>query len=149
MRDEVRDFLDSLRESQMELAVLHEQIEQLTAAATRVTTTWKEAPVSSHGDPHKDGTMVALADAKTRLTEEELRYAQRIIDVTDFIGRIESVTYRLILTLRYINCKSWPEVTAALEQDGVYYTDRHVRRLHGKALNAARRLWAEEHKEET
>ena len=53
-----------------------------------------------------------------------------------------------MLKLRYLDCLSWERVQELLSRSGVFYSDRHIYRLHGEALEAARRLWAQDNKEE-
>lgn len=141
---DVREFLDSLRTNKAEIALCRARIAQLETAATRITTVWKEVPGGGNGDPHKDATLAALADARSRLIDEETQLAKNILSVSDFIDRIPGITYRTILNLRYVECLSWEGVTEKMEEMGIPYACRHVIRLHGKALNAARKLWAQE-----
>ena len=68
--------------------------------------------------------------------------------VENFIDRIPNDSYRLMLKLRYLDCLSWERVQELLSRSGVFYSDRHIYRLHGEALEAARRLWAQDNKEE-
>lgn len=148
MRDEVRDFLDSLGRYREEISLCQSRILELMNAATRITTAWKDAP-GGGGDTHRDGALAALADQKQKLLEQEVRYAEQMMAVTEFIGRISSTTYRAILILRYVRQLPWPALTEALKKDfNIYYSERQVTRLHGRALAEARRIWAEEHKEE-
>jgi hypothetical protein len=148
MRDEVRDFLDSLGRCRKAISLCQTRIRELENAATRITTAWKEAP-GGGGDVHRDGTLAALADQRQKLLEQEVRYAEQMMAVTEFISRVDHSTYQAILTLRYVQQLPWPALTEALKKDfGIYYSERQVTRLHGRALAEARRIWAEEHKEE-
>jgi hypothetical protein len=146
IRDDTRAFLDSLQECRAEVQLCRDRIRELENAATRITTAWKEAP-GGGGDVHKDDVMIALADQRQKLLDREKECGRRMTEISAFIDRVEGFTYRTILSLRYVDGLSWPEVTAHLESWGVWYSERHVTRLHGQALAAARRLWAREHKE--
>lgn len=148
MRDEVRDFLDSLGRCRKAISLCQTRIRELENAATRITTAWKEAP-GGGGDVHRDGTLAALADQRQKLLEQEVRYAEQMMAVTEFISRVDHSTYQAILTLRYVQQLPWPALTEALKKEfNIYYSERQVTRLHGRALAEARRIWAEEHKEE-
>ena len=146
-QDELTAFLCSLRLARQELHLCRERVAELENAATRITAAWKDAP-GGQGDVHKDATLIALADKRAELLEQERTYAEQMLAVESFISRLEDPVYRAILELRYVKLLRWPLVTEALQKQNICYTDRHVTRLHGQALAAARRLWNEEHKED-
>jgi hypothetical protein len=139
-QDALTEFLCSLRLARQEIRLCRERIEELENAAARITAAWKEAP-GGRGDVHKDATVIALADKRSELLEQERAYAEQMLAVESFISRLEDPVYRAILELRYVKLLRWPQVVEELKKRDVWYTDRHVARLHGQALAAARRLW--------
>ena len=149
VHDEVYEFLCSVRLARQEIRRCRETIAELEDSANRITAVWKDAPGGS-GDVHKDGVMIALADQRAKLLEQEQEYAKRLLDVEAFIGRMANPAYRTVLTLRYVRLLPWPRVVDAMwaEDAGLNYSERHVWRLHGKALAEARRQWNREKKEE-
>ena len=98
------------------------------------------------GDAEK--MWAALADESARLYPLLKAAMEQERRVENFIDRIPHDSYRLILKLRYLDCLSWERVQELLSRSGVFYSDRHIYRLHGEALEAARRLWAQDNKEE-
>jgi hypothetical protein len=148
IRDETRLFLESVGQCREAEALCTRRIEQLTNAATRITSAWKDVPGGGGGDVHKDDVLIALADQRAKLLEARRQYAAQVLAVEDFISRIESVAYQAILELRYVECLPWPLVIEQLKSLGMWYSATWVYQLHGKELAAARKLWAEEHKEE-
>lgn len=148
MKDETRTFLESVGKCREQEALAERRIEQLTTAATRITAAWKDVPGGGSGDVHKDDVLIALADQKAKLLEARRQYAAQVLAVDAFIDRIEGESYRAILELRYVECLPWAMVVEALKDMGLWYSASRVYQLHGKALQAARRLWEEDHKEE-
>lgn len=146
IRDETYAFLCSLRLAREEIQLCKERTQELEDAVRRITAAWKEAPGGS-GDVHKDSTVIALADQRAKLLQREKEYAQQMLKVEAFIDRLENPDHRAILRLRYVRQLPWSRVVEGLHQYGLYYTDRHVTRLHGKALLEARKLWIVEHRD--
>ena len=137
---DVVEFLDSLRVARQEIHLCRERIAELEDANTRITTAWKEAPTGG-GDVHKDATVIALADKRAELLALEKDYADQMLAVEQFIARLDDPVYRTILELRYVKLLRWPKVHQKMEDAGLWYSYRHMTRLHGQALAAARRLW--------
>lgn len=68
--------------------------------------------------------------------------------VEAFLARIPDGTYRTILRRRYLDVGlSWSEIRDRLEEDGLYYSERHIARLHTQAVEAAQTLWNREREE--
>lgn len=75
-------------------------------------------------------------DAEARLLDLESRYGDEIrrfcrikIQVADAIHSVGNSTYEEILTLRYLDGRTWESIAEA-----VGYDVRYVQKLHGKAL---------------
>ena len=146
--DPVRSFLESVRTARFIQRQCELKLEQLDAACTSTTARLSGMPGGGSGDVHKDGPLVALAQ-----TEEDLRQAyqdakRKEREVEKFIEQLADVRHRAVLTMYYVNLMKWPRVVDELEKCGMYYSERHVFRLHGEALQAARILWSELHPEE-
>ncbi len=76
---------------------------------------------------------------------EELECYRR---VEAFVARVPDRLHRTILRRRYLDVgKSWAEIRDELAKDGLYYSQRHLLRLHTDALEAAQRLWNMERRE--
>lgn len=138
--DELRAFLGSVQEARFRYnrAVTREQ--ELRERCEHITTSWSEAP-GGGGDVHRDGPLVALAAAHAALKPLYLAWERAEDEVDRFLDGITDVRYRAILKYRYVDLYTWPRVMKELEKSGIYYEERQVFRLHGKALNEARELW--------
>lgn len=64
--------------------------------------------------------------------------------VERFIARLGDPVCRTVLRLRYLEGLSWTQLQKRLYQDGLYYSERQIFRLHGAALQEARELWPKE-----
>ena len=89
-----------------------------------------------------------IADEQARelaVVSEELESYRR---VETFVAQMPEKTHRTILRRRYLDTgKSWTEIQDDLARDGLYYSQRHLLRLHTQALEAARELWDQEREE--
>lgn len=146
-RDPVREYLNSVLESRMEIKRVRRKLDLLEARALNVTSQLTGMPRGGSSD--RDAVLAALADATAdyyrRLAEAE----QHELNVLQFIDAIPDQMQRIILKLRYIDRKRWPGVLSELERFGEQMDRATMFRLHGKALNAARELYKEIHHDET
>lgn len=89
-----------------------------------------------------------LADEQARelvVIDGELESYRR---VEAFVAQLPEKTHRTILRRRYLDIgKNWGEIQKDLAQDGLYYSQRHLLRLHTQALEAARKLWDQDGEE--
>lgn len=142
--DPVRTFLESVRDARFEMLRCELKLEQIDSQSKFITARITGVP-GGGGDVHKDSTIIALAAARDALEKAYKEAADKEREVEDFIGRLADVRHRAVLTLYYVNLFTWPRVVQEMEKCGLYYSERHVFRLHGDALQAARTLWAETH----
>lgn len=140
--DPVRDFLRSAVETRIEVKRHQRRIALLESQCTKVTAASSAAPGGGSPDHGRESLWAALADA--RAEEERLMKAalERHRSVEQFIKDIPDTQHRTLLRLRYLEGMSWTKLQFALCDEGVYYSDRHLRRMHDAALESARELWA-------
>ena len=141
--DPVRTFLESVKDARFEMLRCELKLEQIDAQCKSITARITGMPGGS-GDSHKDSGMIALALAREALEKAYEDARRKEAEVENFISRLTDVRHRAVLTLYYVNLMTWPRVVKELEKCGIYYSERHVFRLHGEALQAARALWSED-----
>lgn len=140
VNDDLRSFLGSVQEArfQYQRAVSREQ--ELRDRCEHITAGWDTGP-SGSGDIHKDGPLVALAQAHGELRPLYQAWEQAEEQVDRFLDGIRDTRYKAILKYRYVDLYRWPRIKKELEKCGIYYEERQMFRLHGEALNEARELW--------
>ena len=139
--DSVVDFLRSAVESRLDIKRHRRRMALLESQCTRVTASLSGMP-GGGGDVHsKESLWATLADAR----EEEERLIRAEIEqhksVELFIRYIPNPMHRSLLRLRYLEGMSWTRLQFALCDEGIYYSDRHLRRIHDAALASAEELW--------
>ena len=63
-------------------------------------------------------------------------------------GKLEKDTHRILLRLKYVDLLTWSGVQDRMRESNIYYSERQIYRIHGEALQEARKLWAQLHQEE-
>ena len=144
--DPVRKFLSSAWEARVEYNRLTEKIRTMEAQAMNTTATLSAAP-GGGGISDTQRLWAALADETAKLKDKLSAALEREHEVEAFVERIDDPMYRMILKLRYVDCLSWPRVMELLSRGGIYYSQRNITRLHGEALEQARRQWIIEHED--
>ena len=107
-----------------------EQIEILRSISTKITTDLSADRVQGSHNPDKMSGLVAkIVDLENEITNDinELLSLQR--EVTNKINSMSNPEYRLLLSLRYLDFKTWEQIAVDL---GCSYQWAHV--LHARAL---------------
>lgn len=146
---DARQFLESVRTSRASALRCARQVRELRTQVESITAPLNSSPVSNGGkDVHGDARLAALTDLQDRLIAASDDWLHRVKEAEDFVDRVENVEYRIILQLRYIDCNDWNDVLHIMQKFSMHYCERQMFRLHGRALQAARRLWDEESEKE-
>ena len=144
--EEVKAFLGAVMEARFRYRRACRKVEELEERCEQITTTWSEAP-GGGGDVHKDGPIIALAQKRSELPTLYAAWERAEEEVDRFLDEITDNRYRAILKLRYVDLLRWPKVLEKLKSEaGIYYEERQMFTLHGKALNAAQELLDEKKK---
>lgn len=146
--DPVRAFLESVQEAKFEQGRCYRKYLELDAKCRSITSQLSGMPGGGSGDKHKDGLLVILADQGREYLRRYKEAEQRAAQVEAFINRIPDPRQRAVLLLRYVDLLSWPKVVEGLEEYDIYYTERQVHRIHGDALQAARKEWENQRPDE-
>jgi len=90
---------------------------------------------SGHGSRTEQAAMqlIELAD---RMGNTIAEYERLVREAEGLISRLDRLRHRQVLTLRYIDGKSWREISRAMG----YEDEKSVFRVHGWALKAAQKL---------
>ena len=137
----VMEFLESAGAAALESKRLQRRLDGLSERSVRLGT--------------KRGAKVRRLDRLIRKEwERELAAAEKELEsyreVETFLERIPDGTQRMILRRKYLDVGlSWTEIQDRLAEDGVFYSQRHIIRLHTQAVEAARVLWIKERGEGT
>lgn len=107
-----------------------EQLNNLNALATKVTTTYSQAPASGSRNNHKmEDVIIKLVDMQNSINADIDKLLDIKAEIMGVINSVESNEYRTILEMRYLCFKTWEEIAAEMN-----YGVRYIHILHSKAL---------------
>ena len=137
----VVEFLESAEAATLEERRLHRRLEALETRCDGLR-------VRGGAVERKLEKMIlAEREREVAVVNEELESYRR---VEAFVARVPGRVNRTILRRKYLDVgKNWTEIAEELARDGVFYSQRHLLRLHAQAVEAAQKLWDEERGEET
>lgn len=129
-----RDFLQQYRNAEYEITEMTETLVRLRSRATKCTTAYGQG---GSGQPNKD-KLPAIVE---KIVETEKKAENKIndlintqIEVENAIAAVEDGKCKALLLMRYINGKSFEEISVALGYSYHYV----VHDLHSKALRAVK-----------
>jgi len=125
----VKNYLRQARRLNDIINAKFEQIEKLREMATNITSQISAEPGGSNV-PDKLAEVVAkIADMEDGLLSDIDRLLELKREIADTINNLEDGDYKLLLTLRYLNFKSWEEI--AVEMNFSY---KWIHIIHNRAL---------------
>lgn len=108
-----------------------EQLEVLKSMSVKVNTCFTHTK-SSNGNNEKsqmENTLVKIIDLSDDVNDEIDRFIDIKAEIMETIKQVEDINFQLLLEKRYINGKSWEEIS-----DELKYSVSGVFKLHGQAL---------------
>ena len=107
----------------------NERLQRLRSKAEKMTTSFSDAPGGS-GPGDRVGEYAALIiDMETAILQDSKDMWQTIKETEILIGTLDDYQERLVLQLRYCDCRPWLDIALSLN-----YDVRTIYRIHGRAL---------------
>lgn len=107
-----------------------EQVEILRAMTTRMTANLTTDKVQESNIPDKISTLICkIVDLEKEIINDIDKLIDLKIEIMWKIDSIQNDNYRLLLTLRYLNFKSWEQIAVEMG-----FTFQWVHELHKRAL---------------
>ena len=127
---EVKQYLRGLKQLNNIVQSKLDEIETLTSLAQRMTSVSKNVLVQKSTPQDKLSELISkIVDLKNELKKDVDNLLDLKLDIIQKINDIENNDYKLLLTLRYLNFKTWEEIAVEMG-----YTYQWVHVLHGRAL---------------
>lgn len=135
--DPVREFLGSYWELRKEQGRLERKIKELESQCQSVTAKYSALPGGKGGKGNS--AWDALVEARERAGTKLIETLYKEADIEQFINSLTEPLYRQLLKYRYLDLLNWEPIAKKMN-----YSTRQLRRKHGEALQAARKLWKEQ-----
>ena len=124
------ELLDSLINCKLE------EVDNLKALTTKITTTLKQDVVSSSGSQDKLGDIVAkIVDYEAEIDQMIDELIDRKREISNIIEKVSDPDQLKVLCKRYLLFEPWEQIAWELG-----YTYRHTTRIHGDALLAVQEI---------
>lgn len=129
-----KEYLNSVRLADRRIKIKIEELHQLQLNVDQIIpqTTGERVQSSNKGNFTK--TVDKIVDLQNKINSEIDSLLELKSEVRNKINQLSDERFIVVLTDYYINCKTWEQV--AKDNN---YTDRHVYRLHGLALQNFRK----------
>ena len=127
-------WLDQMIDSKLE------QVASLRAMATKTTTIMKRDVVSRSRNTHSmEDTIAKIADMEADINADIDRLVELKREIGETIQRVEDPELRVLLELRYLCFKDWPEIAGVIHR-----ADSTIYKAHARALRAAENVMGSE-----
>ncbi|MFA0814915.1 MAG: DUF1492 domain-containing protein [Anaerofustis sp.] len=129
--NETAEFLGEARRLREYIMIKEEQLASLREAAERIVPgANRYAGVSSgHRGGGKEDLLCKIMDMESDLVTEIRKMVEAMERVKKAVEAVEDKTMRMILEMRYLNFKTWEDISETM-----CYSERHIYRLHTQAL---------------
>ena len=131
----IKEYLGNIRKKDIEILALEDAILETETRLTKVTQTLSDMPHAT-GDTDKMSNgiskLIELKDLLNRNIDAICEVKGIIIEE---IQSLENPSYRTILMERYVNYKSFEEISVKMG-----YSYYHVCRMHGQSLEEYRKI---------
>ena len=125
-----KEYLRQLRSLDILINAMLQEKERLFAMATKVNAPLSDCKVDSSPDNSKNTDLIIkVAALQGEINKQVGDYVDLRMTIIQQISGIEDMRYRTILTMRYIDRRSFSEIAVLMK-----YNLRWVKRLHGWAL---------------
>ena len=118
-------FVDRMIDSKLR------QVERLRDEAGRTTLLLSDMPRGGGSRSHLEDVITKIVDLENEINRDIDRLVDLKTAARTAINAIQEPEYRLILELRYLCYKTWPEIAETMG-----YCESNIYRLHGFALNS-------------
>ena len=126
-----KEYLRQTFKLDTEIYSLRETVETLESKATKTTTALNPNKVGNEtiNTNIQEDTVVKMLDLKNQIAQKENELIKLKETIFNQIYKLDNQDYRILLTHRYINFKTFEEIAVDMN-----YSYRHITRMHGWAL---------------
>lgn len=125
----VKEWLNKGRKLDTELKQLREERKIALDLACSCTAACDNEKIQSSTKNTSDGKFAAYTEYSSMIDKKEFELLAYKSRMHNLINQLDNPSYRALLSLRYINCKTWEQIA-----EDMHYTTRNVHKIHGGAL---------------
>ena len=129
--NETAEYLGEAHRLREYIMIKEEQLASLREAAERISPRSGQfgVRVSGYHGSGKEDMLCKAMDLEEELVRDIGQMIETMRRVKSAVEAVEDKTMRMVLELRYLNFKTWEEISETM-----CYSERHIYRLHAQAL---------------
>lgn len=129
-----KEYLSRAFYLNMRIRSKNEQIAEMNALATKVTSTLSDAPVSGTRNDHKmEDVILNILEYENELKDAMNQLVTLKREIREVIEQIGNDEYKVLLEMRYLSSMRWEQIAVEMG-----YSIDHVYYLHREALKKVR-----------
>lgn len=134
-----KEYLSQAHRIDQRINAKLEQVYNLRTKATSITSVLSDISVINTPDTHPmESTIVRMIDLEREINEDIDQLVDLKRDMYDIVRSVSNPEYQLLLELRYLLFKTWPEIAASFDTE-----ERTVFNIHGRALEEVGKILIE------
>lgn len=134
----VKEYLGNIRKKDIELIALEDAIIETETRLTRISPILSDMPRAASGADKMGDGVAKLIELKERLNHKLYAICELKERIYNEIDKLEDPNHRTVLIERYINYKSFEEISISMG-----YSYYHTCHLHGHSLQAYEKIIAD------
>ena len=124
-----KEYLEQAYRLEQQIDSKLEQVEMLRYLTTKTTAIIKGDSGSGGGENFIEDAIIQIVDLERDVAAEISRLTKLKREIAEIIGRVEDPEEKIVLEMRYLGNKKWPEIGRAMNCSGTT-----VYRWHQNAL---------------
>ena len=124
-----KEYLGQIRHIRVMIAAREEKIQELRVRVVHCTAELSLSPKMRRANGRLSEVVAQICDMERQMVKEQLRLTQKEAELITRIEALDEPVYVQLLTLRYVNCKTWEQIATAMD-----YNCSWLMRLHKRAL---------------
>ena len=125
----VQHYLKSAWYYQKKADFLEEKIRVLRSRASKVTTSYQDAPTFGGFEDHRQAIISEMVDLEREYTKTIKQCRNKLQEIEFVINMLDDHQERIVLEYRYLYYEHWTDISLRLN-----YALRQIHRIHGSAL---------------
>ena len=130
---DVKEYLKSYKALDNSINQKLDELVRLKAKAEKTTSILSDMPKG--GGQSREDTIIKMIMLGEKIDAEVDKYVDLRADIEKLISTVQNPTYQTVLRYRYINGLTCLQIAMRMD-----YSEDHVKRLNGNALNELRKI---------
>ena len=124
-----KEWLSRGREANSRIKELEREKQRLYETAVRTVGYSTPDRVQTSPGNTQERNMALYSSAAQKIDEETIELLKVIDEIAELIAKVENITYRRLLSMRYIEFMTWEDIAYEMN-----YDERYIYKIHERVL---------------